>query len=61
MVHNHDLLSIEEVHFLTAYRNIIIEDEKCILLLKEGGLSVKKNYACDETREKCKTRGTSFS
>lgn len=38
--HNHVLLSTKEVCFLPSYRNITLEDEKRILLLKEGGLSV---------------------
>ena len=38
--HNHTLLSTQEVRFLPSYRNITLEDEKRILLLKEGGLSV---------------------
>ena len=40
--HNHVLLSTQEVRFLPSYRNITIEDEKRILLLKEGGLSVRQ-------------------
>ncbi|KAK1408334.1 hypothetical protein QVD17_40011 [Tagetes erecta] len=40
--HNHVLLSTQEVRFLPSYRNITLEDEKRILLLKEGGLSVRQ-------------------
>ncbi|KAH7848663.1 hypothetical protein Vadar_005885 [Vaccinium darrowii] len=40
--HNHELLTPLEVQFLPANRIIIKEDEDRILLLKEGGLSVKQ-------------------
>ncbi|KAH7857174.1 hypothetical protein Vadar_009871 [Vaccinium darrowii] len=40
--HNHELLTPLEVRFLPANRIIIKEDEDRILLLKEGGLSVKQ-------------------
>nr|KAJ0201571.1 hypothetical protein LSAT_V11C600301820 [Lactuca sativa] len=39
--HNHVLLNAQEVRFLPSYRNITLEDEKHILLLKEGGFTVK--------------------
>nr|KAJ0195858.1 hypothetical protein LSAT_V11C700384520 [Lactuca sativa] len=40
-VHNHVLLNAHEVcFFLPSYRNITLEDEKHILLLKEEGSSV---------------------
>ncbi|KAH7843950.1 hypothetical protein Vadar_022780 [Vaccinium darrowii] len=40
--HNHELLTPLEVRFLPANRIIVKEDEDRILLLKEGGLSVKQ-------------------
>ncbi|PWA56010.1 protein FAR1-RELATED SEQUENCE 11 [Artemisia annua] len=40
--HNHEMLSMDEVQFLPSYRTITTEDEKRILLLKEGGLSIRK-------------------
>ncbi|GKD79711.1 FAR1-related sequence 11-like protein isoform X2 [Tanacetum coccineum] len=40
--HNHVLLSTQEVRFLPSYRCITTEDEKRILMLKEGGLSVRQ-------------------
>ncbi|GKC73311.1 protein FAR1-related sequence 11, partial [Tanacetum coccineum] len=40
--HNHELLSTDEVRFLPSYHSITTEDEKRILLLKEGGLSIRQ-------------------
>ncbi|GJX01470.1 protein FAR1-related sequence 11 [Tanacetum coccineum] len=40
--HNHELLSTDEVRFLPSYRSITTEDEKRILFLKEGGLSIRQ-------------------
>ncbi|XP_071726759.1 protein FAR1-RELATED SEQUENCE 11-like [Rutidosis leptorrhynchoides] len=40
--HNHDLLSPQEVQFLPSYRSITSDDENHILLLKEGGLSIRQ-------------------
>jgi len=40
--HNHDLLPPDQVRFLASYRNISVEDEKRISLLKEANLSVKQ-------------------
>ena len=40
--HNHDLSSPSEVQFLLANRIITIDDEKCIFLLKEAGLSIRE-------------------
>ncbi|XP_071729218.1 protein FAR1-RELATED SEQUENCE 11-like [Rutidosis leptorrhynchoides] len=40
--HHHDLLSTEEVPFLPSFRSITNEDEKRIIMLREGGLSVKQ-------------------
>ncbi|GKB13419.1 protein FAR1-related sequence 11 [Tanacetum coccineum] len=40
--HNHELLSTNEVRFLPSYRSITTEDEKRILFLKEGGLSIRQ-------------------
>ncbi|XP_063949954.1 protein FAR1-RELATED SEQUENCE 11-like [Daucus carota subsp. sativus] len=41
-IHNHELLSQEEVRFLPSYRFMTNDDEKRILLLKDGGLNVKQ-------------------
>ena len=40
--HTHDLLSTDEVRFLPSYHKLTIEDKKSILLLKEGGLTVRQ-------------------
>ncbi len=40
--YNHNLLSPEEVRFLTINRTICKEDEESILVYKEGGLSVRQ-------------------
>ncbi|KAK9749135.1 hypothetical protein RND81_02G104600 [Saponaria officinalis] len=40
--HNHDMLSLEELRFLPANRNITCEDEKRILMYKEAGLSIRQ-------------------
>ncbi|KAF7812754.1 protein FAR1-RELATED SEQUENCE 11-like isoform X1 [Senna tora] len=40
--HNHELLTQSEVRFLPTHRIISAEDSERILLLKEGGLSVRQ-------------------
>lgn len=40
--HNHELLAPSEVRFLSAYRTITKKDQDRILLLKEGGLTVRQ-------------------
>ncbi|KAG5530132.1 hypothetical protein RHGRI_030489 [Rhododendron griersonianum] len=40
--HNHELLSPSETRFLPSNRTITEKDEKHILMLKEGGLSVRQ-------------------
>ncbi|XP_074369739.1 protein FAR1-RELATED SEQUENCE 11-like [Apium graveolens] len=42
VTHNHELFSQEEVRFLRSYRFMTKYDEKRILLLKDGDLSVKQ-------------------
>ena len=58
--HNHALLSTQEVRFLPSYRNITLEDEKRILLLKEAGLSVTQIMRVIELERNVKHGELSF-
>ena len=51
-VHNHDMLSNEELRFLPANRFITPEDKTKILMYKEEGLSVRQTIRVMELEKK---------
>lgn len=59
--HNHDLLTQEEVCFLPSYRFMTKEDEKHIILLKNGGLDVKQIMRVMELEKNVKHGHLSFT
>ncbi|XP_077215652.1 protein FAR1-RELATED SEQUENCE 11-like [Tasmannia lanceolata] len=58
--HNHELLTPLEVRFLPANRTITKDDEDYILLLKEGGLSVRQILCVMELEKNIKHGYLSF-
>ncbi|XP_074327451.1 protein FAR1-RELATED SEQUENCE 11-like [Apium graveolens] len=61
VTHNHELFSQEKVRFLRSYRFMTKDDEKRILLLKDGGLSVKQIMCVMELEKNVRHGHLSFT